>query len=153
MEYFFEHPNFSSASPGDITDIRSENVSGRFFAFLAVKFELHKYLKFSCPGLSQELENFVHSLQHFADMSYTTTIAMRSLDSFPKVCLKNLTASLHILRFKQSQTLFALKFIQVLADIWESLCAAIFLDSGQSFEIVSCNFCSLSIRFWFLFFF
>jgi dsRNA-specific ribonuclease len=102
-EYFLEHPNFSSASSADITDIRSSNVSGSFFAFLTVKFGLHKYLKFSSPSLSQDLENFVHFLQSLIKTSHAAANEVHSLDNFPKVNPKSYLPS------KLTQLLYSLK--------------------------------------------
>jgi dsRNA-specific ribonuclease/ERCC4-related helicase len=106
-EHFFNHEDYSLASPGILTEIRSLNVSTNFFAFLTVKFELHKYLKYSSPSIFENLNRFVSNVQPLINEPEVARKLVLTLDA-PKV----------------------------LADIWESLAAAIFLDSGESFETV-----------------
>ncbi|QQP56859.1 Endoribonuclease Dicer1, partial [Caligus rogercresseyi] len=113
--HLYEDPRMHS--PGALTDLRSALVNNTIFAFLAVKFQFHKYFKHFSPGLATVIDRFV-KLQ--VQNEY------KVFDEF--YLIEDEDEALPIVG--------DIEVPKALGDIFESVAGAIFLDSGQSLDAV-----------------
>lgn len=112
-QYIFADPK--EHSPGELTDLRQALVNNNFFGYLAVKLKFHAYLSRESLAVDKHLSNFVKKYDQFlSDMTYLQDDDDQEddLDEF---------------EFEPP------KF---LADIFESVAGAIYLDSNLSLAAV-----------------
>uniref|UniRef100_A0A0K2UZN8 ribonuclease III n=1 Tax=Lepeophtheirus salmonis TaxID=72036 RepID=A0A0K2UZN8_LEPSM len=114
--HLYEDPR--QHSPGALTDLRSALVNNTIFAFLAVKFQFHKYFKHFSPGLQTVIDRFV-KLQVQNEFKVFDEFYLIEEDD-------------------DSEEAEDIEVPKALGDIFESVAGAIFLDSGLSLDAVWC---------------
>lgn len=100
-------------NPGELSDLRQALVNNTVFAMLAVKFELHKYIKHTAPSLMKVIRAFADKVQSGKDL----------LEEIQDMVSENSCAR-------------EVEVPKVLGDVVESLIGAIYLDSGYSLNKV-----------------
>lgn len=108
-QYIFSDPK--EHSPGELTDLRQALVNNNFFGCLAIKHRFHIHLSFSSPAVQKLREDFVLKYYQFSlDAAY-------------------LKPDIEIDEFEIEPPKF-------LADIFESVAGAIYLDSNCNLNTV-----------------
>lgn len=113
--------------PGEMSDLRQALVNNTFFAMLAVKYNLHKYLKYASPLLLGVIDTFATKVQESSTKDLLEEVPLM-LNEIDCECAEEIEVP------------------KVLGDVVESLAGAIYLDSGYSFNKVWEVFQPMMIR-------
>lgn len=109
-------------SPGILTDLRSALVNNNIFAFLAVKWNYHKFLKYIAPQLFVVIERFVSWFESRGEEAIIDDV-LEGESWFDE-------------SYSQADSEEDIEVPKVLGDIFESVAGAIYLDSGLSLDTV-----------------
>ena len=102
-------------SPFEITLLRTALVNNTFYASIVVKYNLHKYLRYSNPSLASSISNFVkkYKCQLFKQLGQLINSSISE---------------------QESTSIDEIDVPKALADIFESLVGAIYIDNGCNLD-------------------
>lgn len=117
---YFVYSKNPKMSPAQITLLRTALVNNTFYASIVVKYNLHKYLRYSNSSLGNSIASFVKK--------YKCQL-WRQMDQL-------INASFGIEEGEDGLSIDEIDVPKALADIFESLVGAIFIDSGFDLDRV-----------------
>ena len=129
-------------SPGELTDLRQALVNNKFFAHLSIKHNFHKYLSYESKNMFGELEAYIKMQKKYTpNNAYFNShlvflISLSSLFVFLIFFFFSLKDFENIDDDDDDETIDDCDTPKFLADIFESVAGAIFLDSGCSLSTV-----------------
>ncbi|CAF4672430.1 unnamed protein product [Rotaria sp. Silwood1] len=162
--YLYEHPK--RHSPGELTDLRSALVNNNIFAYIAVKYDYHKYFRCHSNELFLLIDKFVQTQKdkstwcgfdecnlgddddendEFFYYDFLTSSASNNKDTYSNTITSCTIDDEHLSNSHDEQndesTTEADEWEETevpkcLGDIFESVAGAIFLDSNKSFNTV-----------------
>lgn len=113
----FIHMKDNTLSPEEITNLRVALVNNVFYANVSVKLGLHKHLRYNNHSLLMAINNFLMKKSENFFMKFDSSIIYQIEET-------------------EALTIDEVDVPKVLADLFESLVGAIFLDCGYSFDQV-----------------
>ena len=140
-QYIFSDPK--EHSPGELTDLRQALVNNNFFGSLVVKHRFHVHLSFSSPVVQKLRDDFVKKNDQyssdtaylhvrwflFSNLKLKINLSKRTNSKFKNIFFCNLKSDIDIDEFEIEPPKF-------LADIFESVAGAIYLDSNCNLNTV-----------------
>ncbi|KAK9511555.1 hypothetical protein O3M35_000188 [Rhynocoris fuscipes] len=110
------YENCGNLSPGELTDLRSALVNNITFACLTVRYGFHKHINAKASKLNDIIERFV---KHQESRDHKTGAEI-----------------LFLIEEQSTQVAESVDVPKILGDVFESLAAAIYLDSGKNLQKV-----------------
>ncbi|CAM4797342.1 unnamed protein product [Rotaria magnacalcarata] len=161
--YLYEHPK--RHSPGELTDLRSALVNNNIFAYIAVKYDFHKYFRCHSNELFLLIDKFVQAQKdkstwcgfdecnlgddddendEFFYYDFLTSSASNNKDTYSATMtcavddehLSNSHDEQNDDSINEPDEWEETEVPKCLGDIFESVAGAIFLDSNKSFNTV-----------------
>jgi len=133
-KYIFNHSE--ALTPGKITDLRSALVCNATFGSLSVRYGFHKHLLYFSSAIQTTIETFA-SLQSSNNHQVRGQVSSGTKTSVFSLLFLNRFVILLQLQLNERDCRMAtdVEVPKVLGDIFESICGAIFIDSGMNLHL------------------